>query len=130
MAVLDTDILVSLLKGTSEAIERIRSLEESGDRISTTVITAYELLKGAYLSSRAQENLTRVRGSISSLRILDLSFVACEEASKIYEDLSKRGKMIGEFDVLIAAIARTYDEPLVSRDAHFGLIRGIKLIKW
>ena len=130
MAALDTDILVSLLKGAPDAVEKVRTLQESGNRISTTMITAYELLKGAYISSRADENLAKIRDSISNLHVLELSFGAAEEASKIYKELRDRGRLIGEFDVLIAAIVKFYDESLVTRDDHFKSIRGMKLIKW
>ena len=130
MPALDTDILVSLLKGVPDAVEKVRELQESGSRISTTMITAYELLKGAYTSSRSQENLPKVRDSISNLQVLELSFGAAEEAAKTYKDLRDRGKLIGEFDLLIAAIVKFYDESLVTRDEHFKSIRGMKLIRW
>jgi len=127
---LDTDILVSLLKGAPDATEKIRTLQEHGDRISTTMITAYELMKGARISSRADENLGKVRNSISNLRVLELSFGAAEEASKIFGELRDRGRLIGEFEVLIAGIVRYHDESLVTRDEHFKAIRGMKLINW
>lgn len=130
MTILDTDILVALLKGAPDATEKIRSLEEQGNQVSTTIITAYELLKGAQISFKAQENLTKVRELFSSLHILELSYNACEEASKIYEELRKTGSMIGEFDILIAAITRTCNETLLTRDEHFELIRGMKIINW
>jgi len=127
---LDTDILVSLLKGAPDAIEKISALQDGGQRISTTMITAYELLKGAYLSSRADENLLKVRESISNLEVLGLSFGAAEEASRIHKELRDRGKLVGEFDVLIAGIVKFHDEQLVTRDEHFKAIRGMKLINW
>lgn len=130
MAVLDTDILVALLKGTPDATEKLRKLAEKSERVATTIITTYELLKGASISSKPQENLMKVKDAISSLQVLDLSLMACEEASKIYRDIRKTGSAIGEFDILIAAIARTYDETIITRDEHFKLIRGTKLTDW
>jgi tRNA(fMet)-specific endonuclease VapC len=130
LVALDTDILVSLLKGAPDAIEKIRALQEGGNRISTTIITAYELVKGAYMSSRSDENLARVRESMSNLRVLELSFGAAEEAARIYKELRDRGRLISEFDVLIAGIVKFHDEPLVSRDEHFKAIRGMKLVNW
>ena len=131
LVVLDTDILVGLLKGVPEAFEAIKSLEASGSPLSTTIVTVYELVKGAYLSSKPEDNLAKVRESISSLQVLDLSVKACEEAAKIYRDLRKKGCLIGEFDILIAAIVKANEEALVSRDEHFNsLFRGTKLIKW
>jgi hypothetical protein len=57
MVVLWIDIMVSLLKDEEGAKEKIGSLERSGERISTTPITAYELLNGAQISSRSEGNL-------------------------------------------------------------------------
>ncbi len=119
-----------MLKGEPDAIKRIRSLEESGSQMSTTMINAYELLKGASISSWSEENLMKVRGSISNLQVFELSLGACEEASKIYKELRERGRMIGEFDMLIGAIARFHDETVVTRDEDFKSIRGIKIVKW
>ncbi len=73
MTILDTDIIVALLKGTPGAIQKITSIEEKGETISTTIITVYELLKGAYLSRMCEENLAKVTDSISNLQNLGLN---------------------------------------------------------
>ena len=131
MTILDTDLIVALLKGTPDAIQKITSIEEKGEPISTTIVTVYELLKGAYLSRRCEENLAKVTDSISNMQILDLTFNACREAAKIYRELKNKGSMVGEFDILIAAITRANNEELVTRDEHFELlIPESKLQKW
>lgn len=130
MAILDTDILVALLKGSPDAMKKVGELEEKTECVATTIITAYELMKGAYLSARPQENLAKVKDIISNLQVLDLSAKACEEAAQIYIDLKKSGNLIGEFDILIVGIARAYDETIVTRDAHFQAISGLKVINW
>ena len=62
---------------------------------------------------------------------MTLSYGACEEASRIYVKLRRRrGITIGEFDLLIAAIAIHNDELLISRDKHFKLIEELKLETW
>ncbi len=128
--ILDTDILVALLKGKRDANEAMQGLQEKGDAAATTIISAYELLKGAYLSSRPKDNLAEVQELLSNIHVLDLTQKACEEASVIYRDLRKTGSLIGEFDVLIAAIVRTYDETIMTRDEHFAFIRGTKVTEW
>jgi tRNA(fMet)-specific endonuclease VapC len=131
MTILDTDIIVALLKGTPNAIQKITSIEEKGETTSITIVTVYELLKGAYLSRRCDENLAKVSDVISSMQILDLTFNACEEAAKIYKELKNKGTMVGEFDILIAAITRANQEELVTGDEHFELlIPQSKLQKW
>jgi len=128
--ILDTDVLIALLKGEKDADDAMQVLEDKGGRVVTTVITAYELLRGAHISSKPKENLTKVQNVLSNLELLDLTLQACEEASKIYRDLRKAGCLIGEFDVLIAAIARVHNEPIMTRDEHFTPIREINVTDW
>jgi tRNA(fMet)-specific endonuclease VapC len=128
--ILDTDALVALLKGEPAADEAIRRLEEKDDQVATTIISAYELLRGAYVSSEPERNLAEVHEVLSNTEILDLTLQACEEASKIYRDLRKKGCLIGENDVLIAGIAKTHAEVVMTRDAHFKLILAITAVEW
>ena len=130
MTIIDTNVMVALLKGSSEAVEKMRELIDKNGHVAITIITVYELLKGAYLSSKRQENLMDVRQAISNIQVLDLSPDACEEASNIYCELEKSGKLISEFDILIAAIAKTNGEAILTRDNHFRSVKGIELIKW
>ena len=122
--------MVALLKGSSEAVEKIGELVDKTNRVSITIITVYELLKGANLSSKRQENLADVREAISNIQVIDLSPEACEEAANIYCELQKSGKLISEFDILIAAIAKTNGEAILTRDKHFRSIMGLDLVKW
>jgi len=55
--------------------------------LKTTIITAYELLKGAAISSKPQENLKIVKDLLSNIIILTLDYGSCEEASEIYSKL-------------------------------------------
>jgi tRNA(fMet)-specific endonuclease VapC len=130
MTILDTSVIVSLLKGTPDSIKNLKALQETDECISVTVITAYELLKGANLSSRKQENLLNVKTILSSVKMLDLTTEATIEAAQIYATLKKSGKLVGEFDLLIAAIAKVNDEEILTRDQHFEAIPSLKLRKW
>jgi len=122
--------MVSFLNGTPEAVKKIEELTNQGDIIAITTITVYELLKGAQLSSRQKENLLEVTEAISSVQILDLSNDACLEAARIYCTLKEEGKLIGEFDILIAAIAKTNGQAILTRDQHFKSVPGLILAKW
>ncbi len=128
--ILDTDVLIALLNGASDANIALERLEKNGERAATTMLTVYELLRGAYISSNPKRNLAAVQELLSNLEILDLTIEACEEASKIYRDLRKAGCLIGEFDTLIAAIAKIHSESVMTRDDNFTLIQGIDVAKW
>ena len=122
--------MVAFLNGTQDAVRKIEELTNQGDTIAVTTITVYELLKGAQLSSRQKENLLYVTEAIFSVQILDLSNDACLEAARIYCTLKEEGKLIGEFDILIAAIAKTNGEAILTRDQHFKSVPGLILAKW
>ena len=83
--------MVGLLKGEKEAFEAVRKLRSGGLPLRTTVITAYELLKGSAISVRSDENVVKVKDLLSSVEILALDLKSCEEASKIYSRLRKKG---------------------------------------
>ena len=92
-------------------------------------MTAYELLKGAYLSVRRKENLLNVKETISNLQILDLSPEACIEAAEIYSELKTAGRLTSEFDILMAAIAKANGQAILTNDRHFKSIKGLQLIE-
>jgi predicted nucleic acid-binding protein len=121
---------VGLLKGDKKAITTINKLQCAGEPLRTTIITAYELLKGAAISSKPEENLAIIRDLLFSIPILTLSYGSCEEASRIYSKLKRKGQIIGDFDILIAAIVIYNDETLISRDEHFRLIENLNLQMW
>jgi tRNA(fMet)-specific endonuclease VapC len=122
--------MVEIIKSAPDALGKIRELEEKGDRIATTIITVYELLKGATLSARRERNLQHVREAISNIQVVDLSPDACEEAANIFCELQESGKLISEFDILIAAIARTNGEAILTLDKHFSSVKDLELVKW
>lgn len=130
MVCLDTDILVSLLRGDKAAERVIEEIEKEERILRTTAITAYELLKGASISSKPEQNTLTVKHLLSNMRAYPLSDDACEEASKIYKALQMTGRMIGEFDILIAGIVVYNNDTLVSRDEHFQLVKNLDLKTW
>jgi predicted nucleic acid-binding protein len=88
------------------------------------------MFKGAYLSSRPDENAGTIEGLLRSLSPLGLDLAACRRAGLIYRGLKKRGKMMSEFDVLNASILQQSNEVLITGDAHFQEIPGINLRSW
>ena len=46
------------------------------------------------------------------------------------EELAKKGMMIPDNDIWIAALARQNDVALAHRDEHFQSITGIQMLKW
>lgn len=118
------------MNGSPEAVKKMGELACLDSWIAVTVVTVYEVLKVAYLSSSRDYNIKNVKSVISDVQVLDLSVEACEEASHIFYELEKSGKIIGEFGILIAAIAKANGEAILTRDQHFKSVKGIDVILW
>ena len=50
--------------------------------------------------------------------------------AQVSTDLERKGKIIPENDIWIAAAALECGMPLVTRDAHFQHVTGLQLLHW
>lgn len=99
------------------------------EALATSIVTAYELEKGARLS-KSPESLKLVRDLLSELLILELDNSSVDVASQIYSELSVKGKLVGEFDILIAATCITRNLTLVTNDSDFNQIQALKKLHY
>jgi tRNA(fMet)-specific endonuclease VapC len=130
MVCMDTSFLIALIRRDHEAEKKLEAYIAAEAKLSTTPITACELFKGAYQSGRS-ENVARVRKSLAYLRILDFSVDACERYGRLVTELHLRGTPIGDADTMIASIALTYGEAVVTSDKeHFGKVSGLRIETW
>lgn len=131
MVCLDTDFIVALLRKNRDAEEKLRALVKSNDRLTTTPITASELFKGAYASMNPAKEASRVRDILSYLELLDYSVDACERFGKIVNELKKGGVLIGDLDTIVASIALTHNQHLLTKNTkHFENIHGLITEGW
>ncbi len=124
---LDT-ILVDLLKGKPEVVEKVKELEMKYE-LATTSISIFELFYGAFKIGR-ERNVLAVRELAKRIEVLNLSEKAAEEAGRIAAELERRGESVDFRDVLIAGIAVASDVALYTRNVrHFGRIDGLRLFE-
>ncbi|MDL5501959.1 MAG: type II toxin-antitoxin system VapC family toxin [Candidatus Methanoperedens sp.] len=126
MTCLDTDFIIDLLRRKPAAESKLEELTADGDKLTTTPLNASELYKGAYNSSRPIEEAKKVRHLLDTLDILEFSTAASETFGKLSIELQGKGNNIGDFDLLIASIALTHGEPLLTKNAkHFSKVSGL-----
>jgi len=131
MVCLETDFMVSLLRGDADARSRAEKMDLDEVRKTTTPINAFELFLGAYLSERRDVNLMMVRELLSNLELLEFDLRSCEKAGSIVAGLRRRGELIGVRDLLIAGIALRFEETLLTRNIeHFSRVKVLKVEKW
>ncbi len=96
----------------------------SNSLAATTIITRYELLKGA---RKAEEEEAVVR-MLENIKVYQLDDETVKASALIFKELKKTGNPIPEADILIAGVAIAKGEPLVSRDDHFNKVPGLKVL--
>jgi predicted nucleic acid-binding protein len=108
---------------TSVLVEQIRKgVFESG---AISIITLIEVLRGVPQGRR--ERVKRLLEE--SYEVLGLNNDAILKYCEIYEELKRRGELLPDADLLIAAIAMAHGYTLVTKDLGFKRLEalGIKL---
>jgi tRNA(fMet)-specific endonuclease VapC len=127
--VMDTDILINLLRNQQQATRFVAQLEEKKTVLTTTAINIFELYHGAHKSSESERNVKAIKTLTKRLVILPLTTRAAQKAGHIYAQLEQQGTPIGLRDTLIGAIAltREYSVATLNQD-HFNRILGLEII--
>ena len=130
MYLLDTNTCIGVLTSRSPStIERLRA-HDAAEICLCSVVKA-ELLYGARKSERVAENLRLLAEFFAPFVCLPFDDSCAENYGLIRADLEKSGTPIGPNDLLIAAIARTYDRTLVTHNTgEFTRVVGLKVEDW
>ena len=120
---LDTNIIIGLLQNDKKIVNYIESCPKV--LISSTVLG--ELYYGAFKSARTEKNCATISQLLTNISVLNINKSTARFYGQIKNQLKKLGKPIPENDIWIAASAMQYDLTLVSNDAHFSSIYGLKI---
>lgn len=130
MACLDSDILVSVMRGNPDARDFFEKLRRDED-LSTTIVTVCELYEGAFKSDDPKTGVQRIHALIKSLKVLGLNMGAALLFGQLTAALQKSGDSIEDFEALIACIAMSHGETLVTRNIrHFNRVSGLDIQTW
>ncbi|MGI0079419.1 MAG: PIN domain-containing protein [Nitrososphaerales archaeon] len=66
--------------------------------------------------------MSLVRDLLSELLILELDMPTLDLSSELYSDLSRNGKLIGEFDILIVVACIANGQTLLTNDSDFNQV--------
>jgi len=123
--VIDTDILIDLLRNKEYAVKKINELEKN-EELATTDINAFELYFGAYNSRFKEKNIASTKGLLKAMILFHTHEESMEIAGRIFSEKRAKGKMMEIRDVLIAAIALQNGCRLLTNNRdHFEGIEGL-----
>ena len=127
---LDTNICIYIRrKKPEEVLRRFRTLRPGEAVLS--VITFGELVYGAEKSAQRGAALEVLRELAQVLPVQSLPETAAESYGTIRAELERKGEMIGNNDLWIAAHAKAVDLVLVTNnEREFRRVRGLKVQNW
>ncbi len=123
MVVADTSVWVSYLRDpNTDTGNAMDSLLRRREVLMVGVVLA-EILQGA----RSTRQFDELEDRLTAMSYLDTGKDAWVGAAHLFRELRAKGAMIPITDLLIAATALQYNEPVYTLDEHFERVPGLRL---
>jgi tRNA(fMet)-specific endonuclease VapC len=129
-SLLDTSIVIGFLKGEQNVVTNVEDYVEEYNRISLSILTYYEILRGLkYLGN--EQKIRSFEALMDNSEIITLDRAIMKRASELYAALMRRGELIEDADILIAASCLINGMVLVTADEeHFRRIEDLDVENW
>jgi tRNA(fMet)-specific endonuclease VapC len=128
---LDTGMAGDLIYRRKGVYRRSQLVRRNGDHVGIGMPTVGELLAGAEYSDTRERNLPLVEKAVRRLFIWPFDLSAAQEFGRLYAELRRSGRLIGQIDMQIAAIALNLSSrTLVTADSDFQAIPGLTTESW
>jgi tRNA(fMet)-specific endonuclease VapC len=123
---IDTDWVIDHFNAVEHVTRRLRELEPQG--LGLSVISAAELWEGVYFSRDPKRSQVMLEWFLSGVVVIGLDEEICKRFGQLRGSLRKRGQIIGDFDLLIAASALCHQLTLLTNNRkHFENIVGLQI---
>ncbi|MCE7740956.1 MAG: type II toxin-antitoxin system VapC family toxin [Candidatus Heimdallarchaeota archaeon] len=127
---LDSDFLIMVLRKDPKALSKLEEIRDKSKGIAISYVNLWELYKGAYKSSRPEEEIKKISILVSFFTLLEFTKKVDQEFGKLLNQLNNDGKPIGVLDTLIASIALNYNKTVVTKNVKHFERTGVKIESW
>jgi predicted nucleic acid-binding protein len=122
----DTDWAIEYLKGRAEIVERLDTTKSAGLGIS--IISLAELYEGVHYSRDPKQSEEGLNKFLSGVEILGLDAETCRIFGQQRGRLRKEGRLVGDFDTLIAATCLRHNLTLFTNNRrHFEVFEQLTI---
>ncbi len=126
---LDTDTCVYWLRGRESV--RQHMLNTDPTVITISIITLAELRYGAACSAQPDANNQAIDTFTGAIAVIGIDALVAQRFADIKADLRRRGALLEDSDLFIAATALTLGVTLVTNNQeHFRRVPQLKLENW
>ncbi len=118
-----------MLNGDESLKKKVKEIGVFSLTVTNSVLA--ELYFGAYNSKKVEENLKRIELFKKNLTVLSDSEESAKQFGKIKAELKSKGRIIEDFDILIASIAIANHCILITNNIeHFNRIDDLQMQNW
>ena len=127
---LDTNICIFLIKKKPENVfKKLMDVMEEG--IAISIITLAELEHGVALSAYPEKNSNALTQFLAIMNVLPFDEKSASQYGMIRADLQRKGTLIGQMDMLIAAHAKAHRLTIVTNNVReFMRVEGLIVEDW
>jgi tRNA(fMet)-specific endonuclease VapC len=128
--ILDADVIIRGEKGTFDFKSWVAS--RRSDRFEIAAITVAELWHGVEraLGPHKTKRQQYLQPILNSLPIIPYTEQTAYEHARVWAELESAGKMIGYYDVIVAATAlERGSEVATFNKRHFSLVKGLNVLE-
>jgi tRNA(fMet)-specific endonuclease VapC len=127
---LDTNHLSAYLDRHPVLQPRVDAALRAGDRFGICLPVHCEYRAGIRLGRRFRQNLARLQAALGILRLWPTDEDTAAEFAEIFRELRFAGRMLSQFDLLIAAVARQHQLVLLTADQDFQTVSRLRTENW
>ncbi len=122
----DTDCVIDHFNRIRTASERIKKAASEG--LGLSVISLAELSEGIFFSRDPVASDAQVQEFMGGITLIGISGETCRIFGRLRGELRPRGRLVPDFDLMIAATAIEHNLTLLSNNRrHFENIPGLRL---
>ncbi len=127
---LDTNHLSAYLDRHAVLQPRVDAALRVGDRFGICLPVLCEYRAGIRISRRYRQNLARLQAALGIFRLWPADEDTTAEFAEIFHELRSAGRMLAQFDLLIAAVARQHNLTLLTADQDFQPVSQLRVENW
>lgn len=128
--ILDADVIIRGERGVLDLAAWAAS--RPNDRFEVAAITVAELWHGVERAVEPHKSKRRkyLETIVAALPIIPYTEQTAYEHARLWEDLQSAGKMIGAYDLIVAATALERGSQVATfNKRHFSLVKGLQVIE-
>lgn len=122
----DTDWVIDHFNGVKAVTGRLQELLEQG--LALSIVSVAELWEGVHFSKDPARSEAMLAEFVSGTVVLGIDDEICKRFGQLRGSLRGVGRLLGDFDLLIAASALRHDLTLLTNNRkHFERVEGLRI---